>query len=212
MKIVFIFLAVFTCFSGATARANETEQCRAQTFATLSKSYRLAEIQTETPLLRDWNQCPEAGIAKCASSKKLAKVGTPVVVAKQYKDWSCIGIATPDGYDEAAWVLTTTLNFVETPVTQWEGVYRFGENEITLSRDSGMDELKVQAKLFWHGSGSKYEGTFNGQAKPIDDTLDIVELRCTVAIRKVGSFLLVHDNRGCGGLNVRANGIYTRLP
>jgi hypothetical protein len=36
------------------------------------------------------------------------------------------------------------------------------------------------------------------------------EVDCRVRMRRLGSFLLVEDNRRCGGINVSFSGIYQR--
>lgn len=63
----------------------------------------------------------------------------------------------------------------------------------------------------WRNGGNVHEGGFAGHAAVDDGGLTIVDAgdaQCEVRMRRVGRYLMVDDNRNCGGENVSFPGVY----
>jgi hypothetical protein len=95
-------------------------------------------------------------------------------------------------------------------------------------KPSGAQAVSVEGEATW-GAGDKGRvsrgavnmGQFDGRAEPRDGIVLIAEkgvasfeaagdTECAVRMRRLGPYLLVEDNRMCGGLNVTFRGLYVR--
>ena len=57
-----------------------------------------------------------------------------------------------------------------------------------------------------------HNGTFDGEVAPQADMLDFIDdgSGCHVQMQRIGPWLLVGDNGGCGGVGVSFQGLYRR--
>jgi hypothetical protein len=98
------------------------------------------------------------------------------------------------------------------PLTDWIGTWRLYDNRIVLKRDG--DGIGAEGDAYWPGKNimPANEGSFGGTAKPAGNRLHFADepQGCTVDLTLAGPFLVVADNRECGGHNVSFTGIYTR--
>ncbi len=107
------------------------------------------------------------------------------------------------------------------PILSWRGVWKNGDNTITIAAKP--NGILVDGQAWWP---SKHpgkdvskdlpnEGDFRELVHPFGSVATITPADnedCKVALKLVSPYLLVTDNAGgCGGMNVRFNGVYRRL-
>ncbi len=202
-----------------TEAPDRVNQCRNGAFPGMAVSYEQARLRGDARLIADdrfddahrWdpNSCPSDDASLCRVSAAV-KAGTTVLVANHYRGYACVFVP---GRDDAGWVADNRLTPLPRPrpaTAAWSGRWRNADDVITVTR--GRDgALHVSGKAVWHG------GHDNDHFGDVDFTARPVETRlisppgdaCRVELIQLGAYLIVRDNAGCGGVNVRFNGIYT---
>jgi len=118
------------------------------------------------------------------------------------------------------------------PARQWAGNWERDREAQIIIKSSG-DEVQVSGSALW-GSydpqrvrrGSVHVGELEGKGRPRGQTLaigydpdrsdfppgkDEPPNSCAAKLELYGRYLVVEDNRGCGGLNVSFTGTYVRV-
>jgi len=141
-----------------------------------------------------------------------------VIIAKTYGEFSCAWFQPKKGNETVGWIKTIDLAETE-PVEQrpkidaWAGNWKFGSNDLKI-RTAGVNELLVSGNAFWQGFGDNIHiGEVGERGTPSGNRLKLGgadEYDCRVQIQMVAPFLIVSDNRQCGGANVTFNGVYTK--
>ncbi|BAI71757.1 hypothetical protein AZL_011190 [Azospirillum sp. B510] len=212
--------------SGGAATA-ATPMCRNGNFAKVYEpaSMVLVTVDTNTPLSRDFNGCPDAGPGCHQSgSSGVAAANTPLIAAPALADgWVCVYVPpgkTNDWNSGAGYVRQDVLrpytpsassdptNFLGRWETDPEG------NQIRIaSGESGA--LAIIGDAYWPGRNEpEHIGTLRGQAMPVNSTLRFADDDCNVRMDILGTFLVVADLSepgACGGANVTFTGIYQRV-
>jgi hypothetical protein len=165
--------------------------------------------------------CPEKG-EKC-HSRAYVIPGDELLILKTMPGYICA--VFPKKTDGAAgWVAEDQVSLIsEKAITKpllevWSGRWSYWDNEINLNIEG--NDLKGSGNAYWPGKETKpYNiGEFTGTTKPnanhatfsTDYDYGGSEGPCTVNMTLVGDYLVVSDNSGCGGNNVRFDGIYKR--
>jgi hypothetical protein len=82
---------------------------------------------------------------------------------------------------------------------------------LDIRRDGKSASLKVKGYAIWQGVGANVRvGGVEAAAQPQGNELVVVEEECQVSLKLVGDYLVANDNSGCGGVNVRLNGVFRR--
>ena len=73
----------------------------------------------------------------------------------------------------------------------------------------------MEGAATWVGvnPGNVHVGELSGEAAPVANLLKLGgedEYDCRATLRLVGTYLLVTDNKQCGGVNVTFDGVYRR--
>lgn len=83
-------------------------------------------------------------------------------------------------------------------------------DEIVFARRGDGVTARGQATYDSGGPGGPNVGEFGGAVAIEGRTARYADEACTVTATRRGSYLVVNDNLGCGGMNVAFRGIYTR--
>ena len=181
--------------------------------------------------------CP--GFSDKCWEKAYVVAGDRMIVSGSVGDFVCAHFVAPrkrgkETFNEivrAGWL--TSADLAPEPAAKppaWTGDWTRVEAAIAIraGRQPGMLTIKGDATF---GSldpdrvkrGAVNMGEIAGEAKPLDGELSFAmgdkgaipvtkadETDCKVWMRRVGPWLLVEDNRQCGGANVSFSGLYTR--
>jgi hypothetical protein len=158
------------------------------------------------------------------SMKFSMPAGQPVAIGKRDGDWTCVS-HHGSGY---GWMLTNRLQPIQPdlhpPVIAWTGAWtplglkkqpREAVTRLVISTSSAPGNLKVDGHAYWFGAvvnGERvtHEGAVEGEAQPNENRLHIAEGSCEVNFSLIGGFLVVQDNRECGGMNVTFTGVWQK--
>jgi hypothetical protein len=174
---------------------------------------RLGDLTGSGPVafLRDGPNCPGPGAA--CRSKVFARPGHTLLLGHARADYVCAFDARTDmtGWLPQQRVVARPIDAAP-PLADWIGTWRLYDNRIVLKRDG--DGVGAEGEAYWPGKNimPANEGSFGGTAKPAGNRLHFADepQGCTVDLTLAGPFLVVADNRECGGHNVSFTGIYTR--
>ncbi|MBV1702099.1 MAG: hypothetical protein KGQ46_09800 [Hyphomicrobiales bacterium] len=176
--------------------------------------------------------CPAAG-AKACQRKDYLVSGDPVLVNAREGEFSCGEYVNAKGLVRAGWLPTAALVAAADAGSkdfsgQWRGNV---EQKITIKVG------KAPGMMVLHGDatfgaldpdrvkrGGVNIGSFDATARSQGDSLAFTAdegsgtlpydkgdaMACRIRMRRLGPFLLVEDNRNCGGNNVSFTGDYRR--
>ena len=148
--------------------------------------------------------------------------GLVVNVAATTGAWSCVS----GGDSTSGWVPTARLAELPTtpavPLKDWLGWWRNGpstpeakSDRILITPGSSPGTLRVSGRAYWYGANDNVHlGELSPtDAKPIGPYLHIVCSVCIVDLRfnPANHTFTAYDNAGCGGMNVRFSGTWTRF-
>jgi hypothetical protein len=177
--------------------------------------------------------CPAAERA-CRLRAYLAP-GDEVLVDTAEAPYVCAFFKSQHGPETRAWLPRAALQIAPAeaaPARRWAGKWeRDREAQIIMKSDG--DEVEVSGSALW-GSydpqrvrrGAVHEGSLEGKGRPRGQILaigydpdrssfppgkDEPADDCAAKLELYGRYLVVEDNRACGGLNVSFTGIYMRV-
>ncbi|MET0649900.1 MAG: hypothetical protein ABW208_25100 [Pyrinomonadaceae bacterium] len=222
-KLTLVLLAL--CCSAAGARAqgedgNPANWCRNGAFTRDSAEFGLARVKGEKGsrvyFHGDEEGCPGPG-AKCRR-KTYVIPGNEVLTSRTFGDWVCAWYQPARGSETVGWLPAERLGAVAAagrlPLASWLGAWGFYDNALRLSRARRAGVLRVAGDATWQGvnPGNVHVGELSGEAAPAGNVLKLGEdpEDCQATLRLVGPYLVVADNKRCGGLNVTFDGVYRR--
>jgi hypothetical protein len=161
--------------------------------------------------------------------------GDEVLVDATDGPYVCAFFKSQGGTETRGWLPRAALQIVPpepAPARQWDGKWR-RDREAQIVITSHEDDVEVSGNAVW-GSydpqrvrrGAIHVGDLNGKARPRGQVLaigydpdrsafpsakDAAPEDCAAKLELHGRYLVVEDNRGCGGLNVSFTGIYVRV-
>jgi len=165
------------------------------------------------------NGCP-AATELCRKSSYLV-AGDLVLVGGTRGEFTCVSYQSPVAKKplwSSGWLPSTTLAPVAPmpapKVSDWTGMW--GPNARITIVSGGGGELRIEAvRVIEMPRGDTHNGMFNARIKSGIDTLDFRDegsygAGCRVRMQRIGPWLLVEDNGGCGGAGVSFTGLYRR--
>jgi hypothetical protein len=172
-------------------------------------------------LQRDFDRCP-GEVARCATGRALPPGAPLALLQRDLPDFRCAASVGAPG-PAAGWLpAAAVLPARRAPPLRredWLGTWRMGDARIRLRPGAGA-ALRADGQAFWPGRNTPpaNAGGFDAEATPAVDRLVLRETGtagCVVTLRLLADgagrrALAVSDNGGCGGANVRFNGIYRR--
>jgi len=160
----------------------------------------------------DDDDCPEG--AKC-QRKAYVVGGDEVIASRTYGNYVCAWYQPAKGLETVGWLRSDQLRpgYTAEGPGSFTGEWVSGENNLSI-RNIGAGALSVKGNAFWKGLGDNIHiGEVDDQGSPHDKLLLIEgsdEYECSLKIRSVGNFLVVSDNKHCGGVNVSFDGVYRK--
>jgi hypothetical protein len=220
-------LLFMLCCVAATVRAqdeaeggNPANWCRNGAFTRDSKEFGIARIKGEKGarayFYGEDEGCPGPA-AKCRQ-KAYVVPGDEVITSRTFGDWVCAWYQPARGSETVGWLAADRLDALESPaqpaLAAWLGTWDFYRNEVRLSRGRRAGTLSVGGDATWEGAipGNVHVGELSGEAEPAGGVLKLGAdpEDCQATLRLVGPYLVVSDNKQCGGVNVTFDGVYRR--
>lgn len=202
--------------------AADTPECRNGSFPDQQAAFGLAKIiGTSRAYLRsDTAPCPDDSAA-CRGHAYVVP-GDTVVTGMQSGNFTCV-LYPGAGGGSAGYLRNDEIaprpTSLAQPLSGWRGTWRDGDNTIELKIEGA--GLTVSGEAFWPSAnpspklrpGGPNTGELDGTAVPSGNSVtfggnDPAECRATVIL--LPPYLLVHDNKNCGGMNVSFTGVYRR--
>ncbi len=178
--------------------------------------------------VHDDKSCPGTS-DKCRERAYLIG-GDVVLTAETHGAFTCATIVNTRGIETSGWLPTALLEPVAhapIPLAGWHGSWKRIEADIRI-KPARTGELEIEGTAAWGSHdpervkrGTIRVGEISGKAKPSGDALffadapapsfeKVPEGTCAVRMRRIASYLLVEDNKSCGGMNVSFTGIYVK--
>jgi len=161
--------------------------------------------------------CPAA--TKACRMKSYLVTGDLVLVGKTQGDFTCISYKSPQSKKQiwtTAWLpsaaLTPVAPMASPKKSDWIGTWCHPGCSIDIESGQG-DKLHIEGVMLVQAAREVRNGTFEADVAPESDTIafgDGYDDGCRVRMQRVGSWLLVQDNRACGGYGVTFTGLYRR--
>jgi hypothetical protein len=191
--------------------------CRNGLFASDRADFKLAKIggnwTARIHFYKDDDDCPDSTV-KCETKSYLI-TGDQVVVSRKYGKWICAWYQPGKGSETVGWLLADKLLMSELParpaLANWIGLWKYDKKTLDIRRDGKTGLLKVKGYAIWEGSRDNVHlGGVEAAAQPAGNELLLVEEECRVTLKLVGPYLVANDNSGCGGVNVRFDGVFRK--
>jgi hypothetical protein len=161
--------------------------------------------------------CP-ATTAACRKQSYL-ETGDFVLVDRTQGDFACVMYKSPlvkKPITTTGWLPTAALMPVapmRSPrASDWIGTWDRPGGGVEIKNGAG-GKLHIEADMTLPAGRELRNGYFKAQIAPKYDTIvfdDGYDDGCRVRMQRVGPWLMVEDNRGCGGYGVSFTGLYRR--
>jgi hypothetical protein len=169
--------------------------------------------------------CPAATDA--CRKKGYLVTGDLVLTGKTRGDFTCVVYQSPTakmlGWSRG-WLPSTALTPVapmpEPKQTDWVGTWDHPGGSIAITKGGGSGKLSVMGEMVVPGAQSAHSGGLEADIMPGKDTIAFVDDgttpfeadkgECRVRMQRIGAWLMVEDNEGCGGVGVTFTGLYHR--
>lgn len=145
--------------------------------------------------------------------------GDEVLVAKTQDGWSCVWYQGASG-SFVGWMRAENLGLAlydsNYSLSDWVGNWRFiGTDTYLKITETRQAELNVSGKAYWsNGRGLINFGSVDETGIPNEMNLEVKSgdeiYDCKVHLRLVQEYLVVYDNKKCGGMNVNFDGVYLK--
>lgn len=188
----------------------------------------------KNPLLKAHATCPNTSTA--CQEKTYLVPGDEVVIIGTKGDFICASYANPKGRVTDGWLPRSAVTVVQDPPSfdakDWIGEWQsWPEQTVVIAQADKTGLLSVKGNASW-GSfdpervkrGAVNIGSLEAEMKPEGADLafgmgengtlpfdQADEADCKVQMQRLGSYLLVKDNKYCGGMNVSFTGVYRRV-
>lgn len=223
-----LILLLLLCCAASRAGAQEERRgqegaapensCSDGTFTGDGGEFKLARVvggpRERAYFYGDGEGCPGPA-AKCRQ-RAYVTPGDEVVVSRTFGDWVCSWYQPARGRETVGWIQAQRLEVSgadgATQPASWLGAWEFYDASLRVSRGARPGALRVSGEAFWRGANPEnvHTGEFSGEAVPAGNVLTIGDDVCRVTLRLVGAYLVVGDNKQCGGVNVTFDGVYRR--
>lgn len=167
-----------------------------------------------------------AATAVCRKKSYLV-MGDLVLVGKTQGDFNCVVYQSPLAKRQIwtrGWLpsaaLTPVAPMASPKTSDWIGTWYHPGGSIEIKNGDG-GKLHVEGEMIVPGARDVHTGEIQAQVMPEKDTIAFVddgsipfektdEGGCRVRMQRIGPWLLVEDNDGCGGAGVTFTGLYRR--
>lgn len=179
----------------------------------------------------DAKGCPAA--TEACRDKSYLVPGDRVIASRTQGRFICVDFIGAKGADRTGWLPAAAITReVQPPVAlaDWTGTWSQVESKVTIKPGRKRGELAIHGDATFGTlepdrvkRGAINVGEINGDVTPDGAELSFAmgekatlpvdkgdEFTCKVWMRRLGPYLLVDDNKQCGGNNVSFGGAYTR--
>jgi hypothetical protein len=170
--------------------------------------------------------CPTA--AEACRKKSYLVTGDLVLIGKTRGDFTCVSYQSPLANKQVwtkGWLpgaaLTPVAPMPSPQMADWIGAWRHPGGSIAIKDGGG--KLEIEGRMIVPGARDVHFGEIKAQVTPEKDTVafvddgtipfdnaDALEVECRVRMQRIGPWLMVEDNGGCGGAGVSFIGLYRR--
>jgi len=215
LRTILVLILLFPVYLNASS-----SQCRSGGFTTYSDNFSIYRVKSEkTFYYYDWDGCP---VSEDCSSKFNMGFNDKVIVSKLYKDeWACARALNQDKI-VTGWIklndLKQEVTDFEASVHSWVGTWVEGAVGTLIIDRSGVN-LNINGAAIWHGGehAMNNEGGISGKLTLFNNDQNATvrsgpeDYDCQVDMQLISQdYMVVTDNKKCGGQNVRFDGIYTK--
>lgn len=169
--------------------------------------------------------CPAA--TEACRKKSYLVPGDLVLVGRTLGDFTCVTYQSPLARKQnwtTGWLpngaLTKVAPMASPKASDWTGSWVHPGGGIEIEKGNG-DKLSITGEQVVPTARDFHTGVIAAKAEPQDGTLAFAddgsipfekteESECRVRMRRIGGWLLVEDNSGCGGSGVSFTGLYRR--
>jgi hypothetical protein len=141
--------------------------------------------------------------------------GDEVIASRSYGDFVCAWYQPAKGTETVGWIKMSDLRpgYASEGPASFTGEWVYGESDLKIEV-IGAGALSVKGNSFWRGLGDNIHiGEVDDSGTPVGNILAVGgsdEYDCRMKLRRVGDFLVVSDNKNCGGVNVSFDGVYRK--
>jgi hypothetical protein len=172
------------------------------------------------------NTCPAATVA-CRKKSYLVG-GDLVLVGRTQGDFTCVAyqmaVRKPRTFTEG-WLpsaaLTPVTPTASTKMSDWIGSWEHPHAGIEIKPGGIGGRLQIEGEAVFPTAHDFHNGAISAQVMPKNDFIAFMddgwmpfetacEDACKVRMQRIGPYLLVQDNGGCGGAGVSFTGLYHR--
>lgn len=218
------FLMALSALPGVALAQDSADggSCRNGAFPTEQGDFAVARVTGEARLylLGDLDGCPAKGEPACRQ-RSYVVAGDTVITGRTHGSYRCAFFPNAVG-GSAGWVDAARLQPLPVQAApalrDWAGHWSNGDDSLVLRVRDG--QLAVTGEAFWPSAKPTPQrpygpnlGQIDAVARPRGAVVDFVDSDdegCQLQARLLGGYLIVSDNSGCGGMNVRFNGVYRR--
>jgi len=164
--------------------------------------------------------CPAATSA-CRKASYLV-AGDLVLAGRTDGAFTCVSYQSPLAKQQIwanGWLPSAALTPVQpmSPTTNsdWVGAWRHPGGGVDIRQGDG-DKLDIEGEMTVPTASDFHNGAFKARVTPQSDAVDLVDdggnygEGCHVRMQRIGPWLAVEDNGGCGGAGVSFTGLYRR--
>ncbi len=170
--------------------------------------------------------CPAA--TQACRKKSYLVTGDLALSGRTRGDFTCVSYQSPTAKKPAwttAWLpsaaLTPVAPMASPSLSDWVGTWEHPGGGIEIKRGGLGGRLKIEGVMVVPTARDFHNGAFKAEALPEKDTIAFLndgtlpfetkcEDACRVRMRRIGAWLMVEDNDGCGGAGVTFTGLYHR--
>jgi hypothetical protein len=203
----------------ARAQLTDEDMCRSGGFPS-EASLRIAVVASGAAarlyFLRDDTGCPQQGGDKCRLGPYVV-AGDELLLGKTHGQWTCAWF-NGKKHESVGWVANADL--VQQPaqqITDWTGRWRFYNDPGRIDIEQKNGRYRVDASTIHRTPASENMGSMTGEMKVNGNRAHFggadgpEQYECVADFTRVGRYLVVRDNRACGGVGVSFDGVYTRV-
>ncbi|QQS42336.1 MAG: DUF3298 and DUF4163 domain-containing protein [Acidobacteriota bacterium] len=195
---------------------NPPNWCRNGHFPSRADEFSIFKVngdnKTRAYFYGDDGDCPNG-----ANCRKKAYVigGDEIITAGTYGDFVCAWYQPAKGSETVGWIRMGDVRpgYGDEGPASWTGRWEGQGNDITIE-SIGAGRLSVKGNAFWKGVGDNIHiGEIDDAGTPVDNVLNLGgsdEYDCRVKMTRIGKYMIVTDNKQCGGVNVSFDGVYLR--
>jgi len=170
--------------------------------------------------------CP-AAIAACEKKSYLV-TGDLVLVGATRDSFTCVSFHAPSSKKQnwtSGWLPSSALTPVapmsSPAISDWQGTWTQPGGTIEIRRGGLGGRLHIEGEMIVPGARDVHTGVIEAEVNPTNNTIAFLDdgwlpfetkcdSGCRVRMQRVGQWLVVEDNLGCGGAGVSFTGLYRR--